>query len=111
MTSLRYRAAAPVSRESRERYDEADRLEKALRKTMAEHRYLSQAIVDLSDRLGPAAGERCLRVVDVLAASPVPERAAVVTDVASVPPAAGRAEVHPDSGAVTSGGAGPGAPN
>jgi hypothetical protein len=66
-TAFRYRAATASARESRERYDEARRLEKALRRTMSEDRYHSQGLVELAERLGPAPGDRTVRLADLLA--------------------------------------------
>jgi serine protease Do len=68
LTAFRYRAAAASARDSRERYDEARRLEKVLRRAMSDDRWQSQGLADLSERLGPGPSERALRLADVLAA-------------------------------------------
>jgi serine protease Do len=68
LTAFRYRAATAAARDSRERYDEARRLEKALRRAMSDDRWHSQGLADLSERLGPGPADRALRLADVLAA-------------------------------------------
>lgn len=70
LTALRYRAAAAAARESKDRSREAERLEKALRRSISEHRDASQTVAELADRLGPAPGDRLVRVDEVLVAAP-----------------------------------------
>jgi serine protease Do len=86
LTTFQYRVAEAGSRASRERHDEAQRLERALRKGVADDRYLDQLVLDLSDRLGPGAGDRTVDFAAALqAATPSPPRRPAEVDVAAAP--------------------------
>ncbi len=84
---FRYRAAAAAADGSKERFQQTERLEKSLRRSIAAHRDQTQSVSDLSDRLGPTLGERTVTLADVLSVSPPTAAAAVVTAAASAPAA------------------------
>lgn len=92
LATFRYRAEEGT-RGSKERFQHTERLERALRKAMAAHRDQSQAVADLSDRMGPGIRDRTVSLAEVLAppAPPVPAgvAAGAVVPVAAVVAPAG----------------------
>ncbi len=99
-TAFRYRAAVAAGRDSKERFREAERLEKTLRRSIEAHGYLSEAVAELSDRLGPGAGDRTVTVADLL----VPPAATSLRPVDATTSAARIAVLPPASPTASRGG-------
>jgi serine protease Do len=109
IAAFRYRAAAASADGSKDRFEQAERLQKALRRSIAAHRDQSQSVADLADRLGPARGEHVVTLAEALGPPPGSTPSVVVTDVVAAPPAAAppRAGAPPGPGTSARGSAAP----
>ncbi len=80
--SFAYRDATRDAISSRQRFDDATKLEKRLTKVGALRRDLAQGASDLADRYGPKASDAVVTVADAMAVPPAPAARPPPADVA-----------------------------
>jgi hypothetical protein len=67
LATFGFRAAEAQADESKDRFEQVSRLQRALRRTTASRGDLVQSVGDLAERLGPKSSRRAASMADVLA--------------------------------------------
>ena len=95
LAAFTYRIAVKGSGTSREKFEQASRLERALKRAIASHHDLSQLATDLAERLAPHATETPSHLADAFTPQPVPGGASPSEHVVSAGMSTGPAPAAP----------------